>query len=103
MSVTSEQQIRERAYQIWENEGRPEGRSDEHWRIAASEFAPAGNTQNSQPDKRARKTPNSQRASKVAPSPASLREAGISRTEAEAGKRPAEPSKAGRPRKAKGS
>ncbi|WP_342643669.1 DUF2934 domain-containing protein [Rhodoligotrophos ferricapiens] len=30
-----EQRIRERAHQIWEQEGRPEGRHDEHWERAA--------------------------------------------------------------------
>ncbi|BBC73437.1 conserved hypothetical protein [Altererythrobacter sp. B11] len=34
-----DEQIRARAYEIWENEGRPEGRSAEHWRMAADEFA----------------------------------------------------------------
>jgi hypothetical protein len=29
--------IRERAYQIWEAEGRPEGRADDNWRQAAEE------------------------------------------------------------------
>jgi hypothetical protein len=30
----SEQAIRERAYLIWEREGRPEGRAEDHWRYA---------------------------------------------------------------------
>ncbi|MCR6502485.1 DUF2934 domain-containing protein [Shinella sp. CPCC 101442] len=29
-----EQQRRERAYKIWEDEGRPEGAHEEHWRRA---------------------------------------------------------------------
>ena len=29
-----EQRIRERAQQIWEDEGRPEGRADIHWQQA---------------------------------------------------------------------
>ncbi len=32
-----EQAIRERAYLIWEREGRPEGRADDHWRYATIE------------------------------------------------------------------
>jgi hypothetical protein len=32
-----EQNIRERAYLIWESEGRPEGREDDHWRSASNE------------------------------------------------------------------
>jgi hypothetical protein len=31
----SEQAIREKAYLIWESEGRPEGRADDHWRFAS--------------------------------------------------------------------
>jgi hypothetical protein len=34
-----EQRVRERAYQIWEREGRPEGKSDECWRRAQAEIA----------------------------------------------------------------
>jgi hypothetical protein len=30
-----EQTVRERAYLIWESEGRPEGRADDHWRFAS--------------------------------------------------------------------
>ena len=29
-----EQRIRERAYELWEREGRPEGRADQYWRRA---------------------------------------------------------------------
>jgi Protein of unknown function (DUF2934) len=32
-----ERAVRERAYFIWEREGRPEGRADDHWRYAAIE------------------------------------------------------------------
>ncbi|WP_105416400.1 DUF2934 domain-containing protein [Neorhizobium sp. T25_27] len=32
--VDKEQQQRERAYKIWEDEGRPEGSHNEHWRRA---------------------------------------------------------------------
>jgi hypothetical protein len=34
-----EERIRERAYFIWEREGRPDGRADEHWRRARAELA----------------------------------------------------------------
>jgi DUF2934 family protein len=34
-----EQRIRERAYQIWEHAGRPEGKSAEHWLQAEAEIA----------------------------------------------------------------
>lgn len=32
--VDKEQQMRERAYKIWEDEGRPDGSHDEHWKRA---------------------------------------------------------------------
>lgn len=33
--------IRERAYQIWEKEGRPDGHHDRHWQQAAEEWSTA--------------------------------------------------------------
>jgi len=30
--------IKKRAYAIWENEGRPHGKHDEHWRQASEEM-----------------------------------------------------------------
>ena len=36
--------IRERAYAIWEQEGRPEGREWDHWVRAASEVASRNGT-----------------------------------------------------------
>jgi hypothetical protein len=41
MDRDEERLIRERAYEIWEREGRPAGRSEEHWRQAAAEIAAA--------------------------------------------------------------
>jgi hypothetical protein len=35
---------RQRAYAIWEREGRPEGRDEEHWRAAGDETAPEPGT-----------------------------------------------------------
>lgn len=40
-----EHRVRERAYQIWEQEGRPHGRDAHHWQQAAAEFADAGQQQ----------------------------------------------------------
>ena len=37
MAVEREQSIRERAYAIWEQEGRPEGKSLDHWLQAEAE------------------------------------------------------------------
>lgn len=36
-----DRRIRERAYEIWENEGQPEGRAQDHWEQARSEFEEA--------------------------------------------------------------
>ena len=34
---TMEDRVRERAYALWEKDGRPDGRSDEYWQQAQSE------------------------------------------------------------------
>lgn len=39
MQPSTEQRIRERAYQIWEDEGHPHGRDQDHWRQARNELA----------------------------------------------------------------
>jgi hypothetical protein len=39
--ASREQQIRERAYAIWENEGRPMDRANAHWLQAEAEIARA--------------------------------------------------------------
>jgi len=44
MSPTLAQSIRERAYAIWEREGRPPGRSLAHWLQADEEAVRAGPT-----------------------------------------------------------
>lgn len=41
MEQAREQAIRERAYAIWEHDGRPEGRSLAHWSQAEAEFGAA--------------------------------------------------------------
>lgn len=35
---TQEERIRKRAYEIWVDEGQPEGRQDEHWHRAREEI-----------------------------------------------------------------
>jgi len=37
--INQEEQIRHRAYEIWELEGRPDGRALEHWTRALNECA----------------------------------------------------------------
>jgi hypothetical protein len=37
MAENRDERVRKRAYEIWEKEGRPHGRHDEHWRRAAEE------------------------------------------------------------------
>ena len=39
MPYWREQRIRERAYAIWEQKGRPEGKDREHWLRAEAEIA----------------------------------------------------------------
>ena len=44
-----ERSIRERAFQIWIEEGQPIGRENEHWRMAEAELVP-GSSPPLQPD-----------------------------------------------------
>jgi hypothetical protein len=39
MNTAIEERIRTRAYELWEGEGRPEGREVDHWLQAAQELA----------------------------------------------------------------
>jgi Protein of unknown function (DUF2934) len=38
MGEPTEKQIKNRAYEIWEREGKPEGREDEFWALAQQEL-----------------------------------------------------------------
>jgi len=38
MDISREERIRRLAYEIWEQEGRPNGRDQEHWRRAEAEI-----------------------------------------------------------------
>jgi hypothetical protein len=38
MSDDRDQRVKERAYELWENEGRPSGRHDDHWDRARREI-----------------------------------------------------------------
>ncbi len=40
--MPDENDIRQRAYAIWEEDGRPEGRQEEHWQRASMELAGTG-------------------------------------------------------------
>jgi hypothetical protein len=44
-----EAQIRQRAHEIWETEGRPDGRHAEHWARATEEFDSRGGQPSAQP------------------------------------------------------
>lgn len=39
MNTTREEQLRQRAYRIWESEGRPDGMEAQHWARAERELA----------------------------------------------------------------
>jgi hypothetical protein len=38
MTEPTEQEIKKRAYEIWERNGKPEGKEDEFWRLAEQEL-----------------------------------------------------------------
>lgn len=45
MNDDREHKVRERAYALWEDEGRPAGRHAEHWQRASSEIAQDASSQ----------------------------------------------------------
>ncbi len=49
-------QIAERAFEIWEKEGQPHGRDQEHWQRAEAELAETMKKMTTPPGKRAAKT-----------------------------------------------
>jgi len=46
MTIDSETRVRERAYYIWEREGRPQGRELQHWQAALHELGLEANSSN---------------------------------------------------------
>ncbi|WP_238179607.1 DUF2934 domain-containing protein, partial [Methylobacterium dankookense] len=77
MEIT-EHQVRERAYYIWEGEGRVHGRADSHWLRAEAELRVAPEA------KPARKS--APRAAKVEAVKAEAAKTGITKTETKAAK-----------------
>lgn len=53
--MISRHQIAERAFEIWEKEGQPEGRDQEHWQRAEAELAETMKKMTTPPGKRAAK------------------------------------------------
>lgn len=39
METDREERLRQKAYELWESEGHPEGEHDRHWREAESQFS----------------------------------------------------------------
>ena len=73
MAGISDEAIRERAYHIWEREGRPDGRAYEHWVQAQIELAAeagAGNGDQSgarRTERKAKPSPTKSPAASAAP------------------------------------
>jgi hypothetical protein len=53
---TNEQQIRELAYRLWQEQGRPEGLAEEHWRQAEKLLAKTSSGQSAQVDEAVRES-----------------------------------------------
>ncbi|MDB5552413.1 MAG: hypothetical protein JWL86_2397 [Rhizobium sp.] len=58
MDDSADHAIRKRAHQIWEDEGRPHGKHDDHWQRAASEVHGLEDLPNSDSGKKAAAKPN---------------------------------------------
>lgn len=75
----NEEAIRDRAYVIWEREGRPHGRDQDHWLQAAWELA-------GEEAKAAALTKKTKPAAKAARKPAKARKAPAKKSKAKASK-----------------
>jgi len=64
MDDKSDHPIRKRAHQIWEEEGRPDGKHEEHWRRAKSEVHGLEDLPKSDTEKKAATKPRTSAASK---------------------------------------
>jgi len=98
-----DERIRQRAYRMWEEEGRPEGRADDHWQRAAREIEREDREDFGDDDRRGLQTQRLTETGDGASEPALGPEAGGGRdgrrwdgTAAE-GRSPAEPSDASGP------
>lgn len=74
MSKPSESDIAKHAYQLWEREGRPQGRDKDHWHAAEREILGAAKTQEERPSGETRNAQHTD-TRKVEPPP-SLRQTG---------------------------
>ncbi|MBB3590166.1 hypothetical protein FHX08_000510 [Rhizobium sp. BK529] len=70
MTDRNEDRVRERAYAIWEKEGRPDGEDLRHWSAAEAELR--GETTNEQARKQIEETEAATRATGVPVPPPSL-------------------------------
>ena len=82
-----QERIRQRAHAIWEREGRPHGRDQDHWRTAESELA--GEEAAAAPTKSARKSRAAKTQETAADAPAKRARAPKPATEATARAKPA--------------
>lgn len=65
--TTRDDQIRQRAHEIWEREGRPEGRQEEHWQRAVEEIERELGTDGAQPAPKASRSRSYVRSGQTSP------------------------------------
>jgi hypothetical protein len=63
MTIANEAEVRERAYYIWEREGRPQGLELQHWQAALRELSLEANSSNGTGSKNGR--PRAPRKSRI--------------------------------------
>lgn len=83
MTPNHESRVRQRAHDIWEREGRPEGRDREHWAQAEAELAGEGKKSSR---KAAEAKPRKAAAAPAAKAPAEKKAAPRKKVEAEGAK-----------------
>jgi hypothetical protein len=78
--MTEESQIRERAYELWERDGRPEGAEEFYWRLAQEQLEPDAKPSNFDT---AEKVPNEWESSSDQSSPTQQAEDSAQSTDSE--------------------
>jgi hypothetical protein len=78
--MTEESQIRERAYELWERDGRPEGAEEFYWRLAQEQLEPDAKPSNFDT---AETVPNEWESSSDQSSPTQLAEDSAQSTDSE--------------------
>ncbi|MDR3441176.1 DUF2934 domain-containing protein [Telmatospirillum sp.] len=82
MSVTDQERIRNRAFEIWQSEGCPEGRDVEHWQRAEEELTAEAKLSEAPAKKATAKTVSAKKTAEPKPAKSTAKPAAAKRAKA---------------------